>query len=125
MTRSSYIVLGFAVAFALAILLTARKLRTTERHTFAWLTVCAAIALLALWRDAIDAIAVAMGIHYPPSALFFGACSILLWLVYRTSLQVAEQRQQIKRLAQEVAILSADAAQKSRVPAVPASAHGP
>lgn len=107
MSRSSIIILCFAASFALMILLSARRLRTAERHTFAWLLICAAIAGLAVWRGAIDTIAAAMGIYYAPSALFFAACGALLWLVYRQSLQLAEQRQQLKRLAQEVAILSA------------------
>lgn len=105
MSRSSLIGLAFASAFALTILLSARRLRTTERHTFAWLLVCALIAVMAVWRSALDVVAKAMGIYYPPSAIFFAACGLLLWLVYRLSLQVAEQRQQLKRLAQEVALL--------------------
>lgn len=106
MFRSSLIGVAFAAAFALTVLLSARRHRTNERHTFAWLLVAATIAVLSLWRHSIDAIAEAMGIYYPPAALFFLACTALLWLVYRLSLQVAEQRQQIKRLAQEVAILT-------------------
>jgi hypothetical protein len=108
LSRSSFVVLAFAAVFALAVLLTARRMRTTERHTFTWLAVCFVIAALAVWRQAIDEIAAAMGIFYPPSALFFGALAVLLWLVYRVTLSVAEQRQQLKRLAQEVALLSAE-----------------
>lgn len=108
MTRSSLIVLGAAAVFALTVLLSARSRRTTERHTFAWLLVCGATAALAIWRDAVDALASAMGIYYPPSALFFGASAALVWLVYRLSLQVSEQKQQLKVLAQEIALLNAE-----------------
>lgn len=107
LSRSSLIVLLAAVAFAVTVLIAARSRRMPERHTFAWLLVAAFVAALAIWRDAIDALAAAMGIYYPPAALFFVACGGLLWVVYRLSLQVLEQRQQIERLAQEVAILSA------------------
>lgn len=119
MFRSSLIVIAFAAAFAFAVLRSARKLRTPERHTFAWLLVSAVTAALAIWRHAIDAIAAAMGIYYPPAALFFCVCGGLLWLVYRLSLQVGEQRQRIERLAQEVAILSAT--QTAAPEAAPAS----
>lgn len=107
MERSSIVVLGLVLVFAAAILLSARKRRTTERHTFSWLLVCGGIVGLAVWRDGIDTLAEAMGIYYPPAALFFIALGGLVWVVYRLSLQVAEQREQIKRLAREVAVLSA------------------
>lgn len=107
MIRSSIIVLVFSAAFALAVLMSARRRRTSEHHTFSWLLVSLLTASLALWRHGIDALASAMGIYYPPSALFLFACGGLLWLIFRLSLQVAEQRKQIQRLAQELAVLSA------------------
>jgi hypothetical protein len=121
MSRSSLVILFFAAAFAVAVLRSARKLRTPERHTFAWLLVSIVTAALAIWRHSIDAIAEAMGIYYPPAALFFCVCGALLWLVYRLSLQVGEQRQRIERLAQEVAILSASRTEASTSDASPAS----
>ncbi|MHB8418605.1 MAG: DUF2304 domain-containing protein [Myxococcales bacterium] len=105
MTRSSLLVLAFAAAFALAIIASARRRRTDERHTLVWLLVCGGVATLAIWRGAIDLLARAMGIYYAPSALFFLCCGALLWLVFRQSLEVARQREQIRRLAQEVALL--------------------
>ena len=107
MIRSSIIVLLFSAAFAVAVLMSARRRRTSEHHTFTWLLVSVVTASLALWRHGIDALASAMGIYYPPSALFLFACGGLLWLIFRLSLQVAEQRKQIQRLAQELAVLSA------------------
>lgn len=107
MSRSSIIVLIFSAVFALAVLLSARRRRTSEHHTFSWLLVSVLTASLALWRNVIDALSSAMGIYYPPSALFAIVCAGLLWLLFRLSLQVAEQRKQIQRLAQELAVLSA------------------
>lgn len=110
MARSSLLIFGFALAFALAIVLEARRRRTEERHTLAWLAICAAIAALAAWRRAIDLLAAAMGIYYAPSALFFLCCASLLWLVFRQSLELADQKQKIRKLAQEVALLTAERA---------------
>ncbi len=106
MSRSSLLVLGFAAAFALAIVASARARRTDERHTLVWLFVCAAVAALAVWRHAIDILAQAMGIYYAPSALFFLCLAGLLWLVFRQSLEVARQKTQLRKLAQEIALLS-------------------
>ncbi len=108
MSRSSIIVLVFSAAFAVAVLLSARRRRTSEHHTFSWLLVSLFTAGLALWRNAIDTLAAAMGIYYAPSALFFVVCGGLLWMLFRLSLQVAEQRRQLQRLAQELAVLSAE-----------------
>ncbi|NPC70556.1 DUF2304 domain-containing protein [Corallococcus exiguus] len=112
MLRSSLIGVAFAAAFAFSVLWSARGRRTSERHTFAWLLVAVAIAGLSLWRQGIDTLATAMGIYYAPSALFFIALTCLMWLVYRLSLQVADQRQQLKRLAQEVALLTSAEAER-------------
>jgi hypothetical protein len=124
MSRSSIIVLIFSAGFALAVLLSARRRRTSEHHTFSWLLVSVLTAALALWRNGIDALANAMGIYYAPSALFFVVCGGLLWLIFRLSLQVAEQRKQIQRLAQELAVLSAHrpAPAEGGTPAAPNSA---
>ena len=107
-SRSSIIVLVFSAAFAVAVLLSARRRRTSEHHTFSWLLVSLLTAGLALWRNAIDTLAAAMGIYYAPSALFFVVCGGLVWMLFRLSLQVAEQRRQLQRLAQELAVLSAE-----------------
>ena len=53
-------------------------------------------------------VAEAMGIFYAPSALFLLGLGALLYLVYTLSLEVAEQRRQIRQLAQEIALLEAD-----------------
>ncbi|MHB1847075.1 MAG: DUF2304 domain-containing protein [Deltaproteobacteria bacterium] len=107
MTRSSLLVLGFALAFAAAVLAAARRHRTDERHTLGWLFVCAALAALAIWRPAIDLLARAMGIYYAPSALFFLCLAALLVIVFRLSLGLARQQEQLRTLAQELALLSA------------------
>ena len=110
MVRSSLVIIVLSFVFACGVVWQARRRRTTEGHTFAWLFVCAVVAGLAVWRPAVDAIARSLGIYYPPSALFLGACGGLLWLVYRQSLDLAEHRRRIVRLAREVAVLSVLAA---------------
>ena len=106
MSRSSWIVLAAAVLFAVVILASARSERTHERHTLGWLGVCVAIAALAIWRPGIDVLAQAMGIYYPPSALFFLCSAALLLMVYRLSVGLAQERERVRKLAQEIALLS-------------------
>lgn len=106
MSRSSLIVLACAALFAALIIASARSERTHEKHTLGWLGVCGAIAAMAIWRPGIDVLAQAMGIYYPPSALFFLCCAALLVMVYRLSLGLARQREHTRKLAQEIALLS-------------------
>jgi hypothetical protein len=105
-SRSSWIVLAAAAAFAVVILTSARSRRTHEKHTLGWLSVCAAVAALAIWRPGIDVLAHAMGVYYPPSALFFLCCAALLLMVYRLSAGLARERERVRKLAQEIALLS-------------------
>ncbi len=107
MSRLSWIVLASAVLFAVVILTSARSRRTHERHTLGWLGVCGAIAALAIWRPGIDVLARAMGVYYPPSALFFLCCAALLIMVYRLSAGLTQERERVRKLAQEIALLSA------------------
>jgi hypothetical protein len=106
MSRSSLVVIVVTALFTANVLFDARRHRSPERHTLAWLLVSALIFGLAIWRPAIDELASALGIYYPPSALFFAACSALLWLVYRQSVEAGLMRAQLRRLAQEVALQS-------------------
>lgn len=113
-SRSSLFVILFAAFFAAVILLSARRGRTSERHTLSWLLVCLSVVALAVWRDVIDVVAKLMGIYYPPSALFFLCLGALLTIVYRLSLEVTTQKSRMRRLAQEVALLGADVDGQSR-----------
>jgi hypothetical protein len=105
--RSSILVLLADLALAAVIVTTARNRRMSERLVLGWLLVCALIASLAIWRPGIDRLAAALDIYYAPSALFAIALAGLLLVVYRLSVEVAEQKQRVRRLAQEIALLNA------------------
>lgn len=108
MSRSSLIVLSLAAAFAASVIVSARRSRVSERHTLAWLAVAAGIAVLAVWREGIAAIARAMEIYYPPSALFLVGGVVLMWLVYRQGLHLAKLKTHVMTLTQQLALLSAE-----------------
>ncbi|MFT3842592.1 MAG: DUF2304 domain-containing protein [Myxococcaceae bacterium] len=107
MARSSLLVLLADALLAFVIVTTARKRRISERLMLGWLLVCALIASLAIWRPGIDRLAAALDIYYAPSALFAIAFAGLLLVVYRLSVELAEQKQRMRRLAQEIALLTA------------------
>jgi hypothetical protein len=107
MSRSSLVVIVLCLIFAARVLLSARARRTEERHTLSWLAICAVVIGLAVWREGIDQLAHAMGIFYAPSALFLLVSGAMLWLLYRQSVALDEARDQLRRLAQEVALRTA------------------
>lgn len=108
MARSSILVLLADTLLAFVIVTTARRRRISERLMLGWLLVCALIGALAIWRrPGIDRLAAALDIYYAPSALFAIAFAGLLVVVYRLSVEIAEQKQRVRRLAQEIAVLTA------------------
>ena len=107
MTRSSLIIGVLALVFGVRVVATARARRLPEQHSLLWLAVVAVVLLFAVWREGIDLVAEVLGIHQPPLVILLGACAGLLWLVYRQSMELAEQRQQLRALISEVALLRA------------------
>lgn len=107
MNRSSIIILSADLVLAFIMLRSARRSRTSERMVLGWLAVCLAIGVLAVWRESIDRLAELLDVHYPPSALFLIGFAGLLLLTFRLSVALEEERRQVRKLAQEVALLTA------------------
>lgn len=116
MTRSSWVILVLDGIFAASIVQAARRLRLNERTVMGWLLVAVIIAAFAVWRKSIDVVAAWMGIYYPPAALFFISCGILLWLIFRQSIKVSILEARLTRLTQEVALASVREGQEPASP---------
>ena len=68
--------------------------------------VAAAVLLgLAIWRDLLEDLARAIGVAYPPNALFLVAFGFVLVLLLHFSLAVSRLSDQTKVLAQRLAML--------------------
>ena len=106
MNRSSIIILAADLVLAFTMLRSARRSRTSERLVLGWLAVCAVIAVLAVWRESIDRLAELLDVHYPPSALFLIGFAGVLVLTFRLSVELGEERRRVRKLAQEVALLT-------------------
>ncbi len=63
------------------------------------------LLLLAVWRGLLTKLANAIGIAYPPNALFFVAFGFVLILLLHFSLAVSRLSDQAKVLAQRLALL--------------------
>ena len=82
-----------------------RQRRFLERYALLWLFSALVLLGLAIWRGALEVIANALGIIYPPNALFVIAGGFVLVLLLHFSLAVSRLSEQSKVLAQRQALL--------------------
>lgn len=89
----------------LVILEMVRQRRLLERYALLWLFSALVLLGLAVWRDFLETIANAIGIVYPPNALFVIAFGFVLLLLLHFSIAVSRLADQSKVLAQRLALL--------------------
>jgi len=97
-------VLGTAALFLIVFELVRRK-RLLERYALLWLFSTAIMFGLALWSDALNLFADAVGIQYGPSALFAVGFAFGLVLLLHFSLVISRLADQNKVLAQRIGML--------------------
>jgi hypothetical protein len=90
----------FAVVFELL-----RRKRLMERYALLWLFASAVLLALALWKGLLTTLAHAVGIYYPPSALFVFAFGFILVMLLHFSLVISRLADQNKVLAQQLGLL--------------------
>jgi hypothetical protein len=84
-----------------------RRRRLLERYALVWLFSSAVLLALAAWQGLLTKVANAIGIFYPPSALFVVAFAFVLLLLLHFSVAVSRLAEQSKVLAQRLALLEA------------------
>jgi hypothetical protein len=82
-----------------------RRRRFLERYAIAWLFAGLALLALAVWKGLLNTLARAIGIIYPPNALFLVAFGFVMVLLLHFSLAVSRLSDQTKVLAQRLALL--------------------
>jgi hypothetical protein len=82
-----------------------RRRRFLERYAILWLLSALVLLGLAIWRNLLESLANAIGIVYPPNALFVVAFGFVLVLLLHFSLAVSRSADQTKVLAQRLALL--------------------
>jgi hypothetical protein len=82
-----------------------RRKHLMERYALLWLLAGAIVLILGLWKGLLTTLAHAVGIHYPPTALFAVAFAFVLVMLVHFSITVSALSDQNKQLAQRVALL--------------------
>jgi hypothetical protein len=92
----------------LLILELVRRKRLMERYALLWLVSTVLLLILSVWSGLLSSLASALGISYPPSALFAVAFGVVLVLLVHFSLAVSRLSDQNKVLAQRVGLLRSE-----------------
>jgi hypothetical protein len=93
-----------AAALLLTVLEMVRRRRLLERYALLWLLSGAVLLALAIWSGALSRISHAIGVIYPPNALFFVAIGFILLLLLHFSAAVSRLSNQTETLAQRQAL---------------------
>lgn len=96
-----------SLIFFITIIELIRKKKLKEAYAIIWLFFAILFLFFSIWRKALDYISALFGIYYPPALLFLLLIVTLLLVVIQISVVISKQNEQIKNLAQEIALLKA------------------
>ncbi len=82
-----------------------RRRRLKEEYSLLWLATAVVLIILSLSRPLLDTLASAVGIIYPPSALFLVAMIFVLFILLHYSIVLTRLTQENKENAQQLALL--------------------
>ena len=85
-----------------------RRRKLTAEYSLIWIVCAMALLGLSLWRESLHAVAHWLGVFYPPAVLLLVLVLFVFVACLYFSVVVSQQRAQIERLVQEVAILAAE-----------------
>jgi hypothetical protein len=103
--RIQIVAIVAAGGLILVLLELVRRRSLLERYALLWLFSALVLLALAVWRDLLEQVASALGVAYPPNALFLIAFGFVLVLLLHFSLAVSRLSDQTKVLAQRLALL--------------------
>ena len=97
--------IAFALVVFVAVFELVRRRRLRERYALVWMAAALLLVILAVWQGLLTAVSKAVGIYYPPNALFVAAFGFLLLLLLQLSAAVSRLSDQTTVLAQRLALL--------------------
>jgi hypothetical protein len=103
-TRIQIVAIGGTLVLLMVVLELVRRRRLLERYALVWLGSSAVLLALGIWQGLLGTIAHAIGVIYPPTALFVIAFGFVLILLLHFSTAVSRLTDQTKVLAQRLAL---------------------
>jgi hypothetical protein len=107
-TKLQIVAIAASSALVLIVFEMLRRRRLIERYALLWLGSSLVLLLLSIWTGLLEIISKAVGIVYPPNALFMIAFGFVLVLLLHFSLAISRLSGETKVLAQKLARLDKD-----------------
>jgi hypothetical protein len=82
------------------------KKQLREEFSIIWIMCALILNLFAFWRKGIDVLANFFGVYYPPAIIFMFLFFALIVYSLHLSIIISKQKDQIKNLTQEVALIN-------------------
>lgn len=108
-TGGHLLVLGLTLISLVFIVRMVRRNQLPSRYALLWLSIGALLALLATFPGLVDRASSWLGIAYAPGTFFLGAITLLFLIVVHFSWELSRLEARTRSLAQELAVLRADA----------------
>jgi tellurite resistance protein TehA-like permease len=106
--RLQIVALVASVGLLLVVLELVRRRRLVEEYSLVWVLAAMALIGVSLRRDALDAVAGWLNVHYPPALLVLLLVLIVFVASLCFSVILSRQQRQIERLIDETSILAAE-----------------
>lgn len=106
--RIEIVAIAVSLVLLAAVLELVRRRKLTEEYSFLWILSSVALLILSVRREILHAVARWLGVNYPPAVLLLLLSVMVFVASLCFSVIVSRQRQQIERLIEETAILSAE-----------------
>lgn len=106
MSFIQYISIGTTLIFLFIVFRLVVKKQLREEFSIIWILSAILLNIIAFWRDSIEVMADFFGVYYPPSILYIALFLLIIIYCLHMSILLSRQRNQIKNLSQEIAILN-------------------
>ena len=103
--RTSLFSLAFSVLLFVFIVELIRRRKLQERYSLMWLGIALAMIVFSISRRLLEYVAQAVGIFYPPAALFLLGLLFVIALLLHYSTVISKLADENRTLAQKLAIL--------------------
>jgi len=106
-TRQKVLALIFGVSLLIVIIELVRRRKLKEEYSWLWILAAVAALVLGMSHTALMAVTRFIGAGFPASTLFFFGIFFVLALSLQFSVKISRLENQVKNLAQELALLRA------------------
>ncbi len=104
-TRIQIIIILFVLIFLCFIFRLVTKGKLREEYSIIWIISGVLFLVFAFWREGLDVFSKIMGIYYAPTLLFMIAIFAIVLFLVHLSVVNSRQHEEIKKMAQEIALL--------------------